>query len=97
MTRFLNAALHAAASGRTVGIATPPDELTSVEAAKLVGVSRPTLLKMAKSGDIPSRRVGSHTRFLASDVTEFIRQRTDGRVASFNDFRDAEEALGIRD
>ena len=93
MAGFLRAALRAAASGRPVAVGSVPEELTSVEAAKMIGVSRPTLIKMARNGEIPSRRVGTHTRFLTEDVRGFIRARADRSMEDFNAFRDAESEL----
>lgn len=77
----------------TRGVAAVPEELTSVEAAKMIGVSRPTLIKMARTGEIPSRMVGTHTRFLTEDVRAFLRRRGDRSIEDFNTFRDAEAEL----
>ena len=93
MAGFLHAALRAAAAGRPVAVGAVPEELTSVEAAKMIGVSRPTLIKMARTGEIPSRMVGTHTRFLTEDVRAFLRRRGDRSIEDFNTFRDAEAEL----
>lgn len=51
-----------------VTIGRMPEELTSTVAAELLGVSRPTLMKWARAGEIESFTVGSHTRFRRDEV-----------------------------
>lgn len=48
-------------------------ELTSQEAADLLNVSRPHVVKLAREGRLPHRRVGNRHRFLLSDIQEFER------------------------
>jgi excisionase family DNA binding protein len=57
-------------------------ELTSQEAADLLNVSRPYVVKLAREGKIPHIRVGNRHRFLLSDVQEHNqRQRLDREQA----------------
>jgi excisionase family DNA binding protein len=44
------------------------DELTTQEVADQLNVSRPYVIKLAKSGELPHRKVGNRYRFTASDV-----------------------------
>jgi excisionase family DNA binding protein len=69
-----------------VSVTALPDELTTTVAAELVGVSRPTLMKLVREGALPSRRVGSHTRLRTEDVLALRRSRAGER-------REALEAL----
>lgn len=55
--------LHSIASDGEVTIGRMPEHLTSTVAADVLGVSRPTLMKWARNGEIDSFAVGSHTRF----------------------------------
>lgn len=57
-------------------------ELTSQEAADLLNVSRPYVVKLAREGKIPHIRVGNRHRFLLSDIQEHNqRQRLDREQA----------------
>ncbi|MBI4942795.1 MAG: helix-turn-helix domain-containing protein [Actinobacteria bacterium] len=49
----------------------PDEELTSNEAAALLAVSRPHVVKLAKTGALPYRMVGTHHRFKRSDVERY--------------------------
>jgi excisionase family DNA binding protein len=50
-------------------------ELTSQEAADLLNVSRPYIVKLAREGTIPHTRVGNRHRFLLSDIEEHGRRQ----------------------
>ncbi|WP_028280015.1 helix-turn-helix domain-containing protein [Arthrobacter sp. H5] len=90
---LLQTVLKLAASGREIGLTHRPKAMTSVEAAKMLGVSRPTLLKLAASGEIPFHKVGSHTRIFLADLERFAASRLDTQKSAFNDLRDMEESM----
>ena len=75
-----------AASGE-VSIGRIPEELTSTAAADILGISRPTLMKLARNGAIDSFKVRSHTRFTREAVFRAKAQRTAERKAAFSEFR----------
>lgn len=66
-------------SGETVNVIVQEDEVSTVEAAKLLGVSRPFLIKLLDRDRIPHRRVGSDRRILASDLTAYILEQKQSR------------------
>lgn len=70
-----------------------PEILTSTEAADLIGVSRPTLMKWARAGDIASFEVRSHTRFRTADVAAWMHKRATERAAAFEELRRIDEQL----
>ena len=61
--------------GRAVLIAPCDTELTTQAAADMLGVSRPTLVKLLESGDIPFTKVGRHRRVLMSDLSDYAKKR----------------------
>lgn len=95
VSRFLLGILEQAAEGATFSISAQPDELTSTVAADRVGVSRPTLMKMAREGLLPSVKVGTHTRFKSADVEEFVRVRSEARVTALNELRRIDDELNL--
>lgn len=93
----VRAVLSAMARGASVTVAAMPAEITTTVAAKELGVSRPTLMKMIKNSEIPAHKVGSHTRLKTDDVHAVLRQRRNEQRRAFNDLRDFEESLGLDD
>lgn len=89
--RILQQVLEVMANGGTVTISSTPNELTTSSAAAILGVSRPTLMKMVEDGRVPAHRVGSHTRFTAEDVFAERRARRDRERAAFRALRDLED------
>lgn len=88
LQKTLLRALSAIAEHGSVSIAQMPDELTSTVAADLLGVSRPTLLRWAREGQIESFKVGSHARFRRADVLRLRQERERERRAAFQKLRE---------
>lgn len=63
--------LGAMASGQGVTLIPEDAELTSVQAADILHVSRPFLIKLLEKGQIPYRRVGKHRRIRMEDVMNY--------------------------
>lgn len=81
-------------SGLTQGdlsIQSVPDELTTTTAADLLGVSRPTLMKLVAEGHLESHKVGSHHRFLYSDVLDLAERRQAAQRNAFEALRAFDE------
>ncbi|MGI4831413.1 MAG: excisionase family DNA-binding protein [Janthinobacterium lividum] len=68
--------LEAMAAGQGVSIIPENAELTTVQAASVLNVSRPYLIKLLAEDAIPHRKVGKHRRILMEDVMTYKR-RTD--------------------
>lgn len=63
--------LEAMAAGRGVTIIPENAELTTVQAAAVLNVSRPFLIKLLEDGRIPYRTVGKHRRVRMEDVMAY--------------------------
>jgi len=63
--------LEAMAAGRGVTLMPEDAELTTVQAATMLNVSRPFLIKLLDEGALPYRKVGKHRRLRVEDVTAY--------------------------
>ncbi|MGR6902675.1 helix-turn-helix domain-containing protein [Glutamicibacter creatinolyticus] len=93
LSKIIDLAFRALAANGSVTVATLPDELTSNTAAEVLGVSRPTLLKLAKNGEISSFKVGTHTRFNRDEVLAFKTKREVTRRKALVELMDIEDQL----
>lgn len=67
------------AQGRAVTIAPVHQRLTTQEAAELLGISRPTFVKLLEAGELPYERPGRHRRVRLVDVLEYRDRRSTQR------------------
>jgi excisionase family DNA binding protein len=81
----------AMARGQAVTIAPHHQQLTSQEAADILGVSRPTVVKMLDEGLIPYFQPGRHRRVLLRDVLAYQEQRRVARQAALDELVDISE------
>lgn len=85
------------AQGSDVSVSAVTPELSTSEAARLLGVSRPTLVQLLTSDQIPHRKVGTHHRIKVADVVEYQQRQLAGRRAAYLSFMEDADALGIHD
>lgn len=69
--RMLMDILEAMAAGRGVTIIPENAELTTVQAADILNVSRPFLIGLLEGNAIPYRKVGAHRRIRMEDVMAY--------------------------
>jgi excisionase family DNA binding protein len=74
--RLLIDVLAELADGNAVQVIPIHAELSTQEAADLLNVSRPHLVKLLEDGRLPHHRAGKHRRVLVSDVMAFKAERS---------------------
>lgn len=87
LQHMLLQALKSVASSGEVTIGRIPEDLTSTTAADILGVSRPTLMKWVREGEIDAFKVRSHTRFKRDEVFRLKNKRAEERRKAFQDLR----------
>lgn len=70
--------------GRAVTVAPYDTSLTTQQAADMLGVSRPTLVKLLEEGRMAYRKVGRHRRIMLADVQEYAKGRHAEALARFD-------------
>ena len=85
------------AAGQSVAIAQNEAQLTSVEAARMLGVSRQFLLKVLEHGDIPHHMVGTHRRIYVRDLLAYKAKRNSNRRRILDELTRAEAEDGLYD
>ncbi len=89
--------LSATAEGDDVTIVRSRREVTTQQAAKLLNVSRPTIVKLIDNGELPSRMVGSHRRIPLADLLQFRDKTVAQRRAALDAMTADAESLGLYD
>jgi excisionase family DNA binding protein len=67
--------LHEASVGHVVALVSVAPEVTTTQAASLLGVSRPHVAKLVDSGRLPARMAGSHRRIRLADLLRYKAER----------------------
>lgn len=90
-------AVRGMARGQSVVILRYDHELTTQQAAELLGVSRPYLIRLLEQGQIPYHKVGTHRRIRMGDLLSYKERRDQKRREELRELRRVSEALGLYD
>ena len=94
---FLCTLLADLKAGHSVTILQSNASLTTVEASKLLGMSRQFLIGLLEKKELPCHMVGTHRRMYARDVLAYKAKRDTARSKTLNDLARAEAEEGTYD
>ena len=83
--------------GQSVAIVQDDAQFTTVEAARMLGVSRQFLVKVLERGEIPHHMVGTHRRVYVRDLLAYKTRRDSKRRQILDDLTRAEAEDGLYD
>ncbi len=93
--RLLAHVLEEMARGNPVILIPRHAELTTHQAADLLRVSRPYLIKLLDGGQIPHRKVGAHRRVRYEDLVAYQEQEKAARHRALDEMTAEAQRLGL--
>jgi len=95
--RILRLVVQHLRRGESVSIVHAAEELTTQQAADLLNISRPYLVRLVDHGEIPHHRVGTHRRIRREDIEQYRAQRDSRRRLSLRTMVHEADELGLYD
>lgn len=93
--RLVEEVLDGLAKGDAVRVMSVHAELTTQEAADLLNVSRPHLVKLLEDGELPFLRTGKHRRVRLADLLQFKGARERARARAMDELSRQAQELGM--
>lgn len=81
--------------GCAVSVVPVHAELTTQEAAQMLGVSRPFFVQMLEKGDIPFHKIGTHRRVRYRDVVDYKKRLDTQRREALEALTEQAQALDM--
>ena len=95
LVQVLREAAAGLLTGRAVSVQTVGQQLTTQQAADLLNVSRPYLIKLLEEGSLPFTMVGTHRRIPLDAVLAYDADRSARRREYFREMARLNQELGL--
>jgi len=92
---LLQRVLEELGEGNAVTVAPYPSELSTQQAAEILNVSRPYVVKLMEQGTLPYRKVGPRRRILLNDLLAYNDRDDQARRAAAAELTREAERLGL--
>lgn len=92
----LRAIVTGMAQGMAMTLIPSGHELTTQQAADLLRVSRPSVIRLLEDGVIPFHKVGTHRRMHIEDVLRYRTERAEQRRAALRELTEISEEIGYQ-
>lgn len=93
--RLMEDVLNGLARGDAIRVVSVSVELTTQEAADLLNVSRPHLVKLLEDGELPFLRTGKHRRVRLTDLLQFKDAREQASAQAMDKLSRQAQELGM--
>lgn len=95
VARLLLDILVQMAEGKAITIIPTQAEITTQQAASLINVSRPFLVQLLETNEMPFRKVGTHRRVLLSDVLAYKERIDTARKQCLDELAALSQEIGL--
>jgi len=93
--KLIGQLLGAMSEGRPTAVVPSSQELSTVEAAHFLNVSRPFVIKEIEAGRLPHRMVGTHRRVAFEDLIAYARKMRERQEAALERLAGNARELGL--
>lgn len=91
--RALAFVVRGMAAGQTITLMPTGKQLTTQQAAEMLHMSRPHLIKLLDRGEIPFERIGTHRRLMVEDVLAYRSARARARETQLDELSQLSQDL----
>ncbi len=95
VVRLLKDLLTVVARGEAVTVVSTEAEITTAQAAEVLNVSRPYLIKLLDSHKIDFHRVGTHRRIKFADLMDYKTREDEARRKVLRELAELDKELGL--
>ena len=97
VTEVFRTVIDLMAQGKGISLIPVADEVTTTQAAEILNISRPYLMKLINNAQIPYHQVGTHKRILLKDLLEYKKLRNAKRQEGLQKLTELSQELGLYD